>query len=377
MNARYVPILLALMAMILGGCTPVDRASVSPKDHWQHSRLWSSEVEQIPSRPARLEQLNAQRLSAGDRITITVAAGDNFNGRYEIDHDGRLRLPWLTPIEAVGKSAPELAEAIRHQLESEGMFRSGLAYVTVQLHSWAPISVRVEGAVFNPGRVDISARSALDRSERQSVASGEAGTGRRLSNALAAAGGIRPDADITRVVLIRNDIPYSLDLAGFIDGTRVIDPFLRDGDRLVIGSTGHFSSSLMRPMPITLPGIKIFASNLTQPASSNGNSNLGEDAMAFPYGTRLLQAAIKANCIGGIQTTSGNRNIVLISENPMTRKPVILSRNSDALMAHSNDAGINPWLMPGDTLSCYDSGVTNLRDIAKVLTEIVVPFSLF
>ncbi|MCM2971172.1 polysaccharide biosynthesis/export family protein [Larsenimonas suaedae] len=377
MIARVACGLMGMALLIVSGCTPISHSRVSPEAYWQNQQNWTNALTAVPAYPGYLEELNRQQLSPGDRVKITIAAGEHFNGLYEIDHDGTLRMPWITPTQVTGRTVEDVSKTLAAKLEDEGLFRRGLAYVTVQLHSWAPISVRIEGAVFNPGRVDISARSAIDRSERQAVASGEAGSGRRLSNAIAAAGGVRPDADIHRVTLIRNEVHFDIDLSGFLDGTTVIDPYLQAGDRLIIESSGYFSPALMRPLPITLPGLKIYASNLTLPASHNAGSALNEDAMSFPYGARFLQAAIKSNCVGGTQATSGGRHIVLISTDLITGKPVVIERSAGELVRNSNDTGINPWLMPGDTVSCYDSGVTNLRDVAKTITELVLPFSLF
>jgi L-2-hydroxyglutarate oxidase LhgO len=45
-------------------------------------------------------------------------------------------------------------------------------------------------------------------------------------------------------------------------------------------------------------------------------------------------------------------------------------------MTMPNKAQINPYLMPNDAVACYDSTITNYRDIAKTLAEIIVPFKL-
>ena len=45
-------------------------------------------------------------------------------------------------------------------------------------------------------------------------------------------------------------------------------------------------------------------------------------------------------------------------------------------MTMPNKARINPYLMPNDAVACYDSDITNYRDIAKTLTDLIIPFKL-
>ena len=43
------------------------------------------------------------------------------------------------------------------------------------------------------------------------------------------------------------------------------------------------------------------------------------------------------------------------------------------------DAGrdeFNPYLLPGDALACYDSQASDLRDIARMVTDILLPLTL-
>ena len=46
------------------------------------------------------------------------------------------------------------------------------------------------------------------------------------------------------------------------------------------------------------------------------------------------------------------------------------------LMAGVNDASVNPYLMPNDAVACYDSAVTNVREVARTVTDILSPFTL-
>ena len=117
-------------------------------------------------------------------------------------------------------------------------------------------------------------------------------------------------------------------------------------------------------------------SNLIDSAGDNSGAAVGRYSTSLPYGTRLLQAAVSANCVGGKAWTNAPRRIVLASKNPLTDEVQVLERSIEELMTLPNKAKINPYLMPNDAVACYDSDMTNYRDIAKTIAEIIVPFKL-
>ena len=123
----------------------------------------------------------------------------------------------------------------------------------------------------------------------------------------------------------------------------------------------------MRPSPISPPGIALFISNLTQPATGNAPSANGKETRQVPYGTRFLQAAINMNCVGGAKTTSANRSAVLFSRNPETQVSAVVERNIEQLMRMPERDDFDPYLLPGDALACYDSSVTNITEVGRVL----------
>ena len=369
---------VAITAGLMGGCTPIMLDDTPAEDHWQQATHWPLELP-APHADDRFMQLPAgddQRLAAGDRLSVRVAGSELFDGSYEVDHDGRLRLPWLSPVEASNKTIDALADEITRRLVEEELIRPGLAHVSIRLEEWAPLAVAVSGAVFFPGEAVINTRLPEERMVRRDFAGGDASQQRRLSAALTTAGGIRPDADLSHIELIRDGQTQVLDMRGLIDGEYAANPWLRVGDRIHVPSSGAFQAALMRPSPLTAPGIVIYASNLTTPANNNNVSNYTVLRSQVPYGVRMLQGVINANCVGGIQATSGSRRAVLISTNPMTHQPVVVDRGIDALLANPADVGVNPYLMPEDVVGCYDSGVTNIRDIARTLTDLLTPATL-
>ena len=132
----------------------------------------------------------------------------------------------------------------------------------------------------------------------------------------------------------------------------------------------------MAPSAITPPGIRVFLSNLVTPAPGNAASAIEKHATSLPYGSRLLTAAISANCVGGTNTTNGSRHAVLVRTDPMSGREETIERPVHELLRAPERNDVNPFVMPNDSVVCYDSGVTNLRDIARTLGDILLPFTL-
>ena len=96
---------------------------------------------------------------------------------------------------------------------------------------------------------------------------------------------------------------------------------------------------------------------------------MGREATSLPYGTRLLQALASGNCIGGIQLTNADRWAVLVSTNPLTGGTEVIERRIEALVRRADRDAYNPVILPGDAIACYDSAVTNYRDVVRTLLE--------
>ena len=139
----------------------------------------------------------------------------------------------------------------------------------------------------------------------------------------------------------------------------------------------RFQSALVRPSQITPPGVRIFQSNLTQPAPSNAQSAVNRDTSGVPYGTRFLAGLVATNCVGGTMSTNARRYGVLISRNPKTLKTEVIQRSIEELVRSADRDAINPYLMPDDAIACYDSGVTEVRDVANTLQTLLLPAQTF
>jgi len=310
------------------------------------------------------------RHSPGDIVQVSVPDDVSFTGNYEINFDGRLELPYAGSVVAGGLTNFELQNAVRRKLTRTGTFRSSNLRVAVLPVKWAPIQVSISGAVYQPGTDFINEPSEKPL-QTTVIKTGESPLGRFLREAFRIGAGVRPDADLTRITLTRQGKSYILDLSGAINGLPVPLVPLMSGDVIVVPTSGCFHKALFRPSQLTPPGVRVLMSNLTQPALSNAQSANGQFASSLPYGTRLIEAAVSANCVGGTPSVNAGRRVVLISRNTLDRRTEIIERSISELMARPDDPDINPYMMPNDAIACYDSDFSNARDVAKGITDIL------
>lgn len=310
--------------------------------------------------------LTGERLSRNDLVDVRVGDDETFNGDYVISRDGTLKLPFLSPIRAQGRSTGQIETDIVQQLLAND-FYADAPRVSVRAADFASVTVGVSGAVFEPRAVEIGGVSGDRLDTRRQAALGASTEARNLSAALRAAGGVRPDADISSVQVRRGGQVYRLDMRGVFEGQNAVDIMLLTGDEVIVPSRQCFQDDLMRPSPISPPGVSLYLSNLTQPASNNAASAIGQTVREVPYGSRYMQAVIDANCVGGPRSTSADRSAVLFTRNPITGVSAVIERDIEDLLRRADRDDYDPYLLPGDALACYDSTVTNIAEIARVI----------
>jgi len=312
-------------------------------------------------------------LSPGDMIELLIENGEGFNGRYILSPQGMVNIPYLKGINLLGLNVYQAAEKIELDLVKAEMFQPATISTNVQVLEWAEIDVVVTGAVFEPGRKRINQKYKERHINEKMAAFGDYSSTRFLSEALRSAAGVRPDAKVDQVILIRNGWQVEVDMGGIFSGKPVNDVPLISGDQVVVPTTGCFQKHLVRPSQITPKGFRVFMSNLISSALSNSSANVGRYSTNLPYGARLLQAAVSANCVGGKQWTNAPRKVMLASSNPITGDYQVIERSVEELMRQAHNTRRNPYLMPNDAVACYDSDVTNIRDIAKFMMDIINP----
>ncbi|PCJ19400.1 MAG: polysaccharide biosynthesis protein [Gammaproteobacteria bacterium] len=316
-------------------------------------------------------------LSPGDLIEVLIFEGEEFSGNYVVNLDGNLNLPFTTAIPIQGLDTSEVENKIAMHLIKNDLFKPINLKVSVRTLQWAPIQVSVAGAVYNAGRQLINDKLPSQVHKDRTVAYGGYPATRFLSEALRAASGVRPDAKVSKVIVIRDGWQMDIDLSGIFSGAPVHDIPLIAGDHVVVPTTGCFQHELVRPSQITPKGFRVYISNLITPSKNNSAANVGKYSTSLPYGTKLLQAAVSGNCVGGIYSTDASRRVVLISKNPLTGQTEVILRSVEDLINHASRDEFNPYVLPEDAIACYDSTVTNIRDIARTLGDIVSPFTQF
>ncbi len=335
-----------------------------------------STVIAVPTISSKEVEATSLPLSAGDRLKVEVAEGEHFSGQFEVNIDGKLHIPYLTPIQAAGRTVPEVERTLKRVLVEDKIFRAEFVQVSVRIQQWSGVHVSVAGAVFSPGQVIVNTREVEVRTHQLTQRTGDAPLNRFLSDALSRAGGVRPDADISQITLIRDGAKKVFNMSGLLTGAQVHDPALVAGDRVMVSSLGYIQDELMRPSSITPPGFDIFISNLSTPADSNSKSAVNKTARSTPYGTRLLRGLMAANCVGGTQATNASRMAVLVTTDRMSGKSHVYHRSVEQLVRHHDRDDYNPYLMPNDGIACYDSGVTNARDVARSFSDIFSPLMM-
>jgi polysaccharide biosynthesis/export protein len=315
-------------------------------------------------------------LSPGDLVRVSVEGDGPPTGSYKVNNDGVLSLTLVGDLQVTGLTAEDAEGDLNRLLVEKQIFQPGHAHASIRILDRGPARVEVSGAVFQPGQVVINEQVPNDTDTVRETAIGDHALGRTLSIALSHAAGVRPDADLSHITIEHDGETRVVDLTGVITGEATEDPMLAEGDRVTVPSRHCFQEALARPTPITPPGVKVFISNLSTPATNNAGAAVGADNTSLAYGTRMLQALVGANCVGGTQITNADRWAVLITTNPATGESEVVERRIEALVRRADRDAYNPVLMPGDALACYDSDVQNARDVLKSLGDAALSISL-
>ncbi|WP_226661746.1 polysaccharide biosynthesis/export family protein [Alteriqipengyuania lutimaris] len=327
---------------------------------------WRAPRELDTLRRARPEEFLARTstLSPGDRLTLSLLGDEGeLGGTYVIESNGTIVVPGHQPLMLAGRSITEAEQTIRAELVRSGVVRPLRNAVSLSLIEAAGVPVAVSGAVFMEGAVRAGERTPESRiGLKEGDVRGDDNVSRSVATAIRAAGGVRPDADVQRIYLIRGDAYVELDLSGLARGWTANDVTIAAGDRVIVPSRGCFDPALARPTPLTPPGIKVFMSNLTKGANNNAGAGIGSETTSLPYGTRLLQALVAMNCVGGSYMQS-DRRAVLISRNPLNGQSIVVERDIEKLVRGAGRDAANPLLMPNDAIACYDSRLSNLNEV--------------
>ncbi|WMS42794.1 polysaccharide biosynthesis/export family protein [Acuticoccus sp. MNP-M23] len=315
---------------------------------------------------------DVEHLTPGDLLTVSIASDETFTGSYEVSQDGTLKLPYIDAISAKGRTVQAVERAIAQELVAEEFYEKA-PRISVRVADFAAARVFVSGAVFEPNAVTVGAVSGSDIDRTRQSAIGAVAGSRRLSAALQAAGGVRPDADLKQVILRRAGEVRKIDVRPAMFGRPFNDPILLESDQIEVRSLECFQPELARPSSVTPPGIKVYMSNLSQPADANALAAVSKDTTDLRYGTRFIQAVFGMNCYGGAKLTNANRSAILLSRDPVTGDSIVVERDIEDLLRRSDRDSYNPYLMPYDSIACYDSTVVSVTEVARALGAAATP----
>ena len=335
-----------------------------------------------PGPRGQRNSLNARELtmrySSGDRFNVQVPGAPEFSGDFVVNADGRVILPFAGEIPVHGITNDELTRDIERALIKAKLFEPQGFRISVRPVLYAPVNVTVSGAVFLKGRHTINSAGAAPGADAKGLTkTGDSPIDRFVGAAIRAASGVRPDADLANIRLTRNGKTFILNWRGAITGEPVDDIPLMEGDHIHVGEASCFQSALVRPSQVTLVGIRVFMSNLTSPALHNSASAINKDTTGLPYGTRFLAGLVADNCVGGALASNAGRYAVLITRNPKTQETEVIQRSIEELVLSPDRDSINPFLMPDDSIACYDSAVTDTREVASTLSSILSPVQTY
>ena len=141
--------------------------------------------------------LRVESLSRNDLLDVRIAEDDIFNGSYVVSRDGMLKLPFLHPIRAQGRSTDQVEADILNALLVDKFYQDP-PRISVRVTDFGSISVGVSGAVFEPHGVEIGGVRGDVVDSRRQMASGA--SGRTPPAARKAADRLRPSLDAPEAI---------------------------------------------------------------------------------------------------------------------------------------------------------------------------------
>jgi polysaccharide export outer membrane protein len=121
-------------------------------------------------------------IAIGDLLSVQVFSHPEMSTRTRVRDDGKLSVPLVGDVTAVGMAPSELARVLESQLKARNLVMAARA--TVQLEEAAPLRVAVLGEVMRPGLYPLE-------------------TGAGVAQALASAGGFTEFAHRDQLYVIR------------------------------------------------------------------------------------------------------------------------------------------------------------------------------
>jgi len=136
-----------------------------------------------------------------DVITVKVFGAPDLSGDYQVDYEGKLKLPLINEVDAMGQTRLSLARVLKSKYEENYLQN---AEVTILMKNSRDRTFAIDGSVARPGRYPIKVETSL-------------------MEAIATSGGVDEYANLKRVVVFRE-----------VNGEKYVAGFnlksIRDGD---------------------------------------------------------------------------------------------------------------------------------------------------
>jgi polysaccharide biosynthesis/export protein len=232
---------IAALSLILSACATTQRPPRAGENPMQSSRLQDLLTERSGDPSSR-----GYRIGVGDTVHVAVAQAKEVSGDYAVPEDGRVKLPLIGDVVAVGKSETELASTIAGMLKAQYL---QAPEVIVTVASFVGRQATVMGAVARPGfyelrggrdtMLDLLTRAGgitEDASPRIYFTPGSEGAGGAQRVALAATGA-RPSP----ALIASSDKPIEIDLTELYQGGSVpaLQLPVRNGDVIFVKEGGQ------------------------------------------------------------------------------------------------------------------------------------------
>ncbi|TDY25388.1 polysaccharide export outer membrane protein [Paraburkholderia sp. BL6665CI2N2] len=178
--------------------------------------------------------------------TSDAAAG------FLIDENGDVQFPYAGTVHVAGKDATTIQKELYKRLSK--VYQK--PEVTVRVASFRAQQVYIDGEVRTPGALSVT---DIPMS---------------LTNAIGQAGGLSANADRSRVVLLRNGVPYQLNVDDLIKrGRNPSDIYLQPGDVLRVASREDSGVYVMGEVnkPATILPMRNGSLTLSQAISDSGS----------------------------------------------------------------------------------------------------------